>query len=102
GLDSAPSMAPDAAWAAVMDGRTILQLADQLQVRKVRVMHDERIELTGFTPGMRERLTAIGLTHEIIAWKLRMFVPVGAAGPAILARVIDRHPIVALSDRMAA
>ena len=102
GLDDVPKLDGNAAWGAVMDGRAVLQLADQLQVRKVRVMHDERVELTGFTPGMRERHTAMGLTHEIIAWKLRMFIPTGEAGPAILARLLERHPIVALSDRMAA
>jgi len=32
-----------------------------------------RIELTGFTDQMRDRLVAYGLFHEIISWKLRMF-----------------------------
>jgi transposase InsO family protein len=35
-----------------------------------------RIELTGFTEAMRERLRAFGLFTDIIAWKLRFFVPV--------------------------
>ena len=64
-----------------MDGRSVLQLADGLQLRRVRVMNDHRIELTGFTPGMRERLSAMGLIHEIISWKLRFFIPVGAKRP---------------------
>ena len=65
-------------------------------------MNDHRVELTGFTPGMRERLTAMGLTHEIISWKLRMFIPVSAAGPAILARLMERHPLTSVADRAAA
>ena len=86
----------------LLDGKSVLQLADGLQLRRVRVMNDHRIELTGFTPGMRERLTAMGLTHEIISWKLRFFVPVGADGPAILGRLMERHPLTAIADRAAA
>ena len=85
-----------------MDGRSVLQLADGLQLRRVRVMNDHRIELTGFTPGMRERLSAMGLTHEIISWKLRFFIPAGASGPAILGRLMDRHPLTAITNRAAA
>ena len=58
-----------------MDGRTILDLAEGLQLRRVRVMGVNRIELTGFTDAMRDRLRAYGLFGEIISWKLRMFVP---------------------------
>ena len=49
-------------------------------------MGANRIELTGFTDQMRERLRAYGLFHEIISWKLRMFVPTDATGTAILAK----------------
>ena len=51
---------------------------------------------------MRARLTAIGLFSEIIAWKLRLFVPVGAAGPEILARLLERYPLAKVLDRNAA
>jgi hypothetical protein len=61
--------------AALIDGRTILDLAEGLQLRRVRVMGANRIELTGFTDTMRERLRAYGLFSEIISWKLRFFVP---------------------------
>ena len=63
-----------------MDGRTILDLAEGLQLRRVRVMGANRIELSGFTDTMRDRLKAYGLFHEIISWKLRMFVPTDASG----------------------
>ena len=43
-----------------------------------------RVELYGFTDGMVDRLKAMGLISEIITWKLRLFVPTGASGPAIL------------------
>jgi len=93
---------PDDAFAALMEGRTILDLAEGLQLRRVRVMGANRIELSGFTDTMRQRLTAYGLFHEIISWKLRMFVPVDAAGPAVLAKVLDRWPVERIGDREAA
>ena len=46
--------------------------------------------------------SAIGLTSEIISWKLRLFVPIGASGPDILARVVERHPLVRIADGAAA
>ena len=56
-----------------------------------------RIELTGFTEGMRERLRAYGLFSEIISWKLRFFVPVGASGPAVLGKLLDTYAIERIS-----
>ena len=76
------ALTPDDAFAALMDGRTILDLAEGLQLRRVRVMGANRIELSGFTDTMRDRLKAYGLFHEIISWKLRMFVPTDASGSA--------------------
>jgi predicted RNA methylase len=90
------------AFMALMDGRTILDLAEGLQLRRVRVMGANRIELSGFTDTVRERLTAYGLFHEIISWKLRMFVPADAAGPAVLERVLGRYPIQRIGEREAA
>ncbi|MBZ0229042.1 MAG: methylase, partial [Bauldia sp.] len=102
GLEDVPDLSADEAWQALLEGKSVLQLADGLQLRRVRVMNDTRVELTGFTPGMRDRLNAMGLTHEIISWKLRLFIPVSAAGPTILARLLERHPLVSIADRAAA
>ena len=52
----APELAPDAAFAALTEGRTVLDLAEGLQLRRVRVMGAYRIELSGFTDTMRDRL----------------------------------------------
>jgi len=90
------------AFAALMDGRTVLDLAAGLQLRRARVMSVNRIELTGFDDMMRDRLRAYGLFHEIISWKLRMFVPTDAQGPAILAKVLERYPLSRIADRTAA
>ena len=92
----------DDAYAALIDGRTILDLAEGLQLRRVRVMGANRIELAGFTEAMRERLRAYGLFTEIISWKLRFFVPIGADGPTILGKLLDTYPVARISDREAA
>ena len=72
-----------------MDGTTILDLAEGLQLRRARVMGAYRMELAGFTEPMRDRLRAYGLFSEIISWKLRLFVPADATGPAVLAKLLD-------------
>lgn len=100
--DNRPVLAPDAAFAALMDGRTILDLAEGLQLRRVRVMGVHRIELEGFTDVMRDGLKAMGLISEIISWKLRLFVPTGADGPNVLARLLERHPLQRVGERHAA
>ena len=96
------SLSPKDAFAALMDGKTILDLADSLQLRRVRVMGAYRIELSGFTDAMRERLSAYGLFHEIISWKLRMFVATETHGVAVLTKLLERYPIERVSEREAA
>jgi len=98
----APIISPADAWAAVLDGRTVLELADGLQLRRAKIMGAFRVELSGFSDGMVDRLKAMGLTSEIIAWKLRLFVPTGATGPAILGTLMERHPLARVADRGAA
>ncbi len=96
------TLTPDDAFIALMDGRTILDLTEGLQLRRSRVMGANRIELSGFTDVMRDRLRAYGLFHEIISWKLRMFIPTDASGPAILAKVLERYPVQRIGEREAA
>ncbi len=87
------------AWTALLEGRTVLHLADGLRLRRVTVMGTHRIELSGFSEGMVERLKALGLMSEIIAWTLRLFVPVGERGPAVFAALLARHPLLRVVDR---
>ncbi len=96
------SLSADDAYAALIDGRTILDLTEGLQLRRVRVMGANRIELSGFTEAMRERLRAYGLFTEIISWKLRFFVPIDANGPTVLGKLLDTYRIARISDREAA
>ena len=97
-----PSLDPSAAFAALLEGDTMLDLAEGLQLRRVRAMGVHRIELIGFSETMRERLSACGLFHEIISWKLRMFVPVDGAGTAVLGRLIKRWPLQRVVRKAAA
>jgi hypothetical protein len=97
----APTLTPEDAFAALMDGRTIVDLAESLQLRRARVMGANRIELSGFTDTMRDRLKAYGLFHEIITWKLRMFVPTDASGVGVLTKVLERFPVERIGEREA-
>jgi len=98
----ASTLTPEDAFTALIDGRTILDIAEAMQLRRVRVMGANRIELSGFTDAMRDRLRAYGLFSEIISWKLRFFVPTDASGPSILAKVLERFPVERIGEREAA
>jgi predicted RNA methylase len=102
GIDNVPTLAPEDAWTGLVEGRIGLQLADGLVLRRNRVMNDYRIELIGFTEAMVPRLKALGLISEIISWKLRLFIPTGEQGSAILASLLERHTLVGVTDRTAA
>ncbi|WP_429924170.1 strawberry notch-like NTP hydrolase domain-containing protein [Agrobacterium vitis] len=93
------ALAADDAFAALMDGRTILDLPEGLQLRRVRVMGANRIELSGFSEAMRERLRTYGLFTEIISWKLRFFVPTDATGVTALGKLLETYPIERIAER---
>ncbi len=97
-----PELSAAEAHAALMTGRTMLDLAEGLQLRRVSVMHAHRIELLNFTEAMRERLRVYGLFTEIISWKLRFFVPADAGGITVLHKLLEKYPIHRITDREAA
>ena len=94
-----PVPSVEEAWTRVQGERVALHLADGLWLRRVTVAGAHRIELFGFTGGMVDRLKALGLTGEIIAWSLRLFVPVGERGAAVFAALLARHPLLRVVDR---
>jgi hypothetical protein len=98
----APTLTPESAFVALMEGRIVLDLAEGLQLRRARVMSANRIELSGFTDAMRDRLRTYGLFHEIISWKLRLFVPTDASGVGVLTKVLERYPVERIGEREAA
>lgn len=67
-------------------------------------MHHRPPDLAGLvgSDGSVDRLKAIGLTSEIIAWRLRLFIPAGERGPAILGQLAERHPILRCVPRAVA
>lgn len=86
------------AWA---DGATALRetlesgvqlgLAGGLWLRRARVMDRWRLEIVGGA-GDRAALVALGAFTEIVAYTLRVFVPVDR--PEVAAAVLARHPVV--------
>jgi hypothetical protein len=98
----APNLEPDAAFVALMEGRTVLDFAEGLQLRRIRAIGAYSIELTGFNGMVRDRLRTYGLFAEIISWKLRMFVPTDANGVDVLAKLLDQYPVERIVEREAA
>jgi hypothetical protein len=103
GVGGSPGLSHDEAWRAVIERGAVLDLAGGLQIRRSLVMNAYRVELTGYPDGAVSQLKALGLTSEIIAWRLRLFVPTAEdRGPAILCTILDRHPLLRANARAAA
>ncbi len=98
GID-APKISNEDAWGLIMDGKVTAHLADGLSLRRVRVMNENRVELTGFTSGLVEALKARGLMSEIINWKLRLFVPIGDRGQMTFESLLDRWALIQIAER---
>ncbi|MBM3651893.1 MAG: methylase, partial [Alphaproteobacteria bacterium] len=90
----APTLAPPAAIAAVMQDGAGLVLAEGLALKRALVMNRHRLELTGFSDTMVDRLKAQGLIAEIIAWKLRLFVPLGDEASKIIEKLLALYPLL--------
>ncbi|MGP4689467.1 strawberry notch-like NTP hydrolase domain-containing protein [Agrobacterium pusense] len=99
GIDQTKVLSADQAWASLVDGSSIVGLASDMTLRRVRVMNEYRVELTGFTDGMRDWLRSVGLFSEMINWKLRFFLPVTDEGAAILSKVMQRHRLIDVARR---
>jgi hypothetical protein len=76
---------------AVMDKRTTLSLVNGYQLRRSLVMGQPRLELIGVEGAALTEMKALGCFTEIIQWKTRVFIPVGAHN--VLAAVLDKHPV---------
>ncbi|HWV00285.1 MAG TPA: strawberry notch C-terminal domain-containing protein, partial [Devosia sp.] len=100
--DQAPKLSADQVWQALTGGSVEIHLAEGHVLKQVRAMGTPRIELTGFNDLGVDRLKSVGLISEIVSWKLRLFVPTGAEGPNILARLIERYPLERVVERQPA
>ncbi|WP_293678803.1 strawberry notch family protein [uncultured Phenylobacterium sp.] len=79
----------------VLERGVQLGLAGGFWLRRARVMDRWRIEVVGGA-GDRASLVALGCFTEIIAYTLRVFVPVD--GPDVAAAVVGRHAVVQALD----
>ncbi|WP_371932973.1 strawberry notch-like NTP hydrolase domain-containing protein [Bradyrhizobium sp. CCGUVB23] len=83
-------------------GKPVFELAEDLQLRRVRVMDVNRTEVSGFNGTMGDRPKSYGLFREIISWKLRRFVPADATRSGIRAQKRERYPLRRIAEREAA
>ena len=96
-------LSPDDAFAALMDGRTVLDLAEGLQLRRVRVMGANRIELSGFTDAMRDRLQRlrpVPRDHLLEAAHVRADRRERRRRSS--RKVLERYPVARIAERAAA
>jgi hypothetical protein len=95
----APTLTAAQVHALVLEGKTVVRLAEGMELHRSRVMGVNRIELSGFTEAARDRHKADGFFSEIISWKLRLFCPTDASGIAVLERLLARVPVTGLHAR---
>jgi hypothetical protein len=95
----APKLTAAEVHSLVLEGKTVVRLAEGMELHRSRVMGVNRIELSGFTEAQKDRLKADGLFSEIIAWKLRLFCPTDSLGIAVLERLLARCPVSGLHAR---
>ncbi|GHC37017.1 methylase [Gemmobacter nanjingensis] len=97
--DDAPKLTAAQVHALVLEGKTVVRLAEGMELHRSRVMGVNRIELSGFTEAQKDRLKADGFFSEIIAWKLRLFCPTDSGGVKVLDHLLARFPLQGLNAR---
>jgi hypothetical protein len=97
--DKAPKLSAAQVHALVLEGKTVVGLAEGMELHRSRVMGVNRIELSGFTEAQKDRLKADGFFSEIISWKLRLFCPTDSGGVTVLDHLLARFPIQGLHAR---
>jgi hypothetical protein len=92
-LEGTIALSPNDVYSALIgDGRPV-SLRGGLGLRVSTVMGAKRIELTGFSDTEVEQLKSFGFFSEIIAWRLRLFLPLEAhAGAEALKRLFQLYP----------
>jgi len=95
----APKLTAAQVQALILEGKTVVRLAEGVELHRSRVMGVNRIELSGFSEAAKDRLKADGFFSEIISWKLRLFCPVDGSGIAVLDRLLARCPVTGLHAR---
>lgn len=92
-LDGAITLSPSDALAMLLEENRSVSLRGGLGLRMSTVMGAKRIELTGFSDTEVEQLKSFGFFSEIIAWRLRLFLPLDAStGAEALSRLFLLYP----------
>ena len=92
-LDGAIALSPNDVYSALLDDGRPVSLRGGLGLRLSTVMTAKRIELTGFSDAEVEQLKSFGFFSEIIAWRLRLFLPLEAhTGAEALSRLFLLYP----------
>ena len=92
-LDGTITLSPGDAMATLLDQGRAISLRGGLGLRISTVMGAKRIELTGFSDTEVEQLKSFGFFSEIIAWRLRLFLPLDApTGAEALSRLFMLYP----------
>nr|WP_250812013.1 strawberry notch family protein [Neorhizobium tomejilense] len=99
GIEQNTLIAPKQVWASLVNGSSIVGLAGDMTLHRVRVMSEYHIERAGFTDGMGDWLRSIGLFSEMINWNLRFFVPTTDEARVILTQLMQRHRLVDTARR---
>ncbi|MCZ8295431.1 MAG: strawberry notch family protein [Rhodobacteraceae bacterium] len=94
-----PKLTAAQVHALILEGKTVVRLAEGMELHRSRVMGVNRIELSGFTEAAKDRLKADGFFSEIISWKLRLFAPTDSSGVTVLDRLLARCPVTGLNAR---
>ena len=97
--NDAPTLSAAQVHALVLEGKTVVGLAEGMELHRSRVMGVNRIELSGFLEAQKDLLRADGFFSEIIAWKLRLFCPTDSGGVKVLDHLLARFPIQGLHAR---
>jgi hypothetical protein len=92
-LDGGPTLSAEHAHRLLLAGAPRLELRSGLGFRLSTLMGAKRIELTGFRDTEVEQLKSFGLFSEIVAWRLRLFLPLESeTGIDALARLFALYP----------
>lgn len=92
-LDGAVSLSPNDARAMLLEDGRPVSLRSGLSLRVSTVMGAKRIELAGFRDTEVEQLKSFGFFAEIIAWRLRLFLPLeGETGIDALSQLFLLYP----------
>jgi hypothetical protein len=97
-LNAGPALSADEAHHLLLSGSPPLELRGGLALRVSTVMGAKRIELTGFRDTEVEQIKSFGFFSEIIAWRLRLFLPLENGGEALSRLFLLSPPLAAAVD----